>query len=212
MSDAPVSIREKHPRPLRWLHWLNLPILAVMVWSGILIYWAHQPYLRIPPSVARALGIEYHLAEGMAWHFTVMWLFLLNGFLYLIHLATSGEWRELRPDRRSWSEALQVVRHDLGFSKELPPLRGKFNGAQRIAYSSVILAGAGLALSGFAIYKPVQLGWLTALFGGYEGARLVHFLLMCFVILFFVVHVAQVIRAGWNNFRAMVAGYEIERK
>ena len=69
--------------------------------------------------------------------------------------------------------------------------------------------GAGSLLTGLAIYKPVQLGWLTRLLGGYEWARWEHFWLTVGYVLFFIVHIAQVIRAGWNNFRAMVTGYEV---
>ena len=68
--------------------------------------------------------------------------------------------------------------------------------------------GVGSLLTGLAIYKPVQFEWLTAMFGGYQAARLLHFWLTVGYVLFFVVHVAQVIRAGWNNFRAMIIGYE----
>ena len=89
----------------------------------------------------------------------------------------------------------------------LPP--GKFNGAQRLAYTGVIVMGAGSLLTGLAIYKPTQLAWLTNLLGGYAWARWEHFALTVGYVLFFVVHIAQVIRAGWNNFRAMITGYEL---
>jgi thiosulfate reductase cytochrome b subunit len=69
--------------------------------------------------------------------------------------------------------------------------------------------GIGSLLTGLAIYKPAQLWWLTALFGGYQTARLIHFLLTWGYLAFFVVHIAQVIRTGWNNFRGMVIGYEM---
>ena len=69
--------------------------------------------------------------------------------------------------------------------------------------------GAGSVLTGLAILKPVQLGWLTNLMGGYQTARVLHFALMVGYVLFFVVHIVQVTKAGWNNFRAMVAGYEV---
>ena len=68
--------------------------------------------------------------------------------------------------------------------------------------------GIGSVLSGLAIYKPVQLAWLGMLFGGYRGARCVHFILAAGFVIFFVVHVVQVAVAGWNNFRSMVIGYE----
>jgi cytochrome b subunit of formate dehydrogenase len=71
--------------------------------------------------------------------------------------------------------------------------------------------GIGSALTGLGIYKPVQLGWLTAMFGGYKMARIIHFALTIGYVLFFVIHIIQVILAGWNNFRAMVAGFEVVR-
>lgn len=69
--------------------------------------------------------------------------------------------------------------------------------------------GAGSLITGLAIYKPVQLAWLTGLLGSYEMARWEHFWLTIGYVLFFVIHISQVIRAGWNNFRAMVTGYEV---
>ena len=74
---------------------------------------------------------------------------------------------------------------------------------------SFILAGLGSLLTGLAIYKPVQFGWLAFLFGGYQMARWFHFWLTVGYVVFFVVHVAQVVKAGWNNFRAMVIGAEL---
>jgi thiosulfate reductase cytochrome b subunit len=192
-----------------------------MIWSGLLIYWANDVY-RIgwgnwtlfhffPDGFYRALGVEHRLAEGMAWHFAFMWLFAVNGLGYVLYTALSGEWRHLVPNRRSFREAWQVLLHDLHLSKVEPPRR-KFNGAQQFAYTGVILMGAGSLLTGMAIYKPVQLAWLTALLGGYEWARWEHFWLTVGYVLFFLVHITQVVRAGWNNFRTMVTGYELVRE
>lgn len=85
----------------------------------------------------------------------------------------------------------------------------KYNGAQKIAYTAVVLMGVGSLLTGLAIYKPVQFAWLTRLLGGYEWAGAEHFALTIGYVLFFVVHIAQVTRAGWNNFRSMIAGFQI---
>ena len=68
---------------------------------------------------------------------------------------------------------------------------------------------AGSLITVLAIYKPAQLAWLTDLLGGYEWARAEHFALTIGYVLFFVIHISQVVRAGWNNFRAMVTGYEL---
>lgn len=212
MEDELIKITEKHSRILRWTHWINFPLLTLMVWSGILIYWANQKYIEIPDSIALKLSIQSRLAEGMGWHFLFMWGFLLNGLIYVSYLFISGDWRSLAPDKDTFKEAIQVVLHDLKLRKTAPPLKGKFNAAQKLAYCGVILMAIGSLITGLAVYKPVTFGWLTNLLGGYEAARLEHFILMIGYILFFIVHIIQVVRAGWNNFRSMVAGYEIERK
>jgi thiosulfate reductase cytochrome b subunit len=211
-------LEKKHPLAIRWLHWINFPLLLVMIWSGLLIYWANDVYRLglgdftlfkfFPQSFYKALNVQFRLAEGMAYHFFFMWFFAANGLLYVLYTIFSGEWRYLVPDRRSLREAVQVALHDLHLSKHKPP-QMKYNGAQKLAYTTVVLMGAGSVLTGLAIYKPVQFAWLTSLLGGYEWARWEHFWLTVGYVLFFVVHVTQVVRAGWNNFQAMVTGYEV---
>lgn len=211
-------LEPKHPRPVRWMHWLNVPLLVIMIWSGLLIYWANDVYsIRFgdwtlfrffPDEFYTALGLRGGLAVGMAYHFAFMWLFAINGLIYVLYTFISGEWRDLLPNRQTPREAWDVLLHDLHLSRKPLPRR-KFNGAQRIAYTGVILMGAGSLLTGLAIYKPTQLAWLTSLLGGYEWARLEHFTLTVGYVVFFVIHITQVVRAGWNNFRAMVTGCEI---
>jgi thiosulfate reductase cytochrome b subunit len=205
-----MEVIEKHSLWLRCVHWLNAPLLFLMVWSGILIYWANDIYPGFfPEKFYRFFHIDHRLAEGMAVHFSIAWLLILNGMIYLTYLAVSGHWRELFPDRQTFRQLIPTILHDLGLRKTAPP-QGKFNAAQRVAYTGVILIAIIEILSGFSIYKPIQLRWLSALFGGYESARLVHFAGMLLLVSFFLLHVAQVIRAGWNNFRAMVAGFEVK--
>ena len=180
-----------------------------MIWSGVLIYWANPSYWPVlPDGFYTSLKLDHRLADGMAFHFAFMWLFAFNGLLYFFYLVFSGEWRELAPGLNTPMDALRVALHDIGLRKTMPP-QGKLNAAQRIAYSGVIVMGLGSIITGFAIYKPVQLSWLKQSLGGYEVARLLHYLIAVGYILFFIVHVAQVIRAGWNQFRAMVTGYEV---
>jgi hypothetical protein len=69
--------------------------------------------------------------------------------------------------------------------------------------------GLGSILTGLAIYKSAVFGWLTWLCGGYAAARLDHFILTIGYCLFFIVHIVQVIAAGWNNFQAMITGFEV---
>ncbi len=214
-----TRLEKKHALAIRWFHWINFPLLALMIWSGILIYWAYPTYrigigdftlvkMNLDQTTWRALKVNNRLAEGMALHFFFMWLFVINGIAYIAYTLVSGEWRELVPNRHTLRDAWNVLLHDLHIRKDPLP-KAKFNGAQKLAYSGVILMGVGSLLTGLAIYRPVQLAWLTALLGGYPAARFLHFWLTVGYVLFFVVHIAQVIRAGWNNFRAMVIGVEV---
>jgi len=215
------KIVNKHPLAIRWFHWINFPALTVMIWSGLLIYWANDIYRLgwgdttllkfFPQSFYDALHIPFRLSTGMAFHFFFMWFFFLNGALYVLYTVFSGEWRYLLPNRHSFKEAWLVVLHDLHLRKTAPP-QDKYNAAQRIAYTAIVVMGAGSVVTGLAIYKPVQLHWLCALCGGYEAARIEHFALTIGYVLFFVVHVVQVIIAGWNNFQAMVTGFEVEEE
>ncbi len=211
MKDEVVIVK-KHALWIRWAHWINFPILTLMIFSGIQIYWANDIYTPfISRKIYPLLGLSHKLSDGMFLHFALAWIFVVNGILYTCYLLFSGEWRELVPKIASFKEAFLVMLHDLGLRKEAP-VQGKFNAAQRIAYTSIILVGMIATASGFAVYKPVQLHWLTSLFLGYEGARLVHFLAMIAFIGFFGIHIAQVIRSGWNNFQSMITGYEVENE
>jgi len=212
------KIKEKHSLAMRWAHWVNFPLLTIMIWSGLLIYWANDvysitlfghTYVRFFPKwFYDALSIPHRLSEGMAFHFLFMWFFTLNGIFYVIYTALSGEWRQLTPNRKSFKEAWLVLLHDLHIRKTAPP-QDKYNAAQRIAYSAIIIMGFGSVVTGLAIYKPVQFNYITWLCGGYHFVRILHFALTVGYVFFFVIHVVQVFLAGWNNFRSVITGFEV---
>jgi thiosulfate reductase cytochrome b subunit len=189
-----------------------------MIWSGVLIYWANDVY-RIgfgdktllkffPNSFYEALHIPARLAEGMSLHFFFMWFFTINGIVYFFYLLFSKEYKLIFPNKSSLKEAWLVILHDLHIKKGLPPQK-KYNAAQRIAYTGVIILGFFIIITGLAIYKPAQLYWLCYILGGYEWARIEHFTITILFVLFFLVHILQVILAGWNNFRGMLTGFEV---
>jgi thiosulfate reductase cytochrome b subunit len=226
--QVPLRLDRKHPLAIRWMHWVNFPVLFLMIWSGLLIYWndtdnaykhPHEIYRvgigkltlfhLFPDWFWKAMNAPYHVTKGLGNHFFFMWIFAANGIAYVLFLAISGEWRFLVPERQSLRDAIQVTLVDLHLRKGLPP-QTKYNAAQRIAYSSVIAMGFGMLVTGLAIYKPTQLHWITTILGGYEMARWEHFWITMGFLGFFLVHVGQVILAGWNNFRSMVSGLEIK--
>lgn len=229
VGGATIRLEKKHPLAIRWMHWINFPVLFTMIWSGLLIYWntsdnayqhPHRIYrigigkvtlLRLFPDwFYQALHVPFHVTQGLGYHLFFMWIFLVNGVAWVLYTAISGEWRFLLPQRQSVREAIQVTMVDLHLRKGLPA-QTKYNAAQRIAYTSCLAMGALMLLTGLAIYKPTSVRWLTAMFGGYEMARWIHFWTTMAFLGFFGVHVVQVVLAGWNNFRAMVSGREVQR-
>ena len=215
------KIVEKHTVATRWFHWINFPVLGVMIWSGLLIYWANDIYYigfgdtRVlnffPDGFYGFLNASYHLADGMALHFAFMWLFMINGVLYVGYTIFSGEWRYLVPNRHGLRDAWRFFLYETYINRKgpLPPF-GRYSAAQQVAYTAIIVMGILSVLSGIAIYKPVQFQWLATAFGGYEMARLFHFYLALGYCIFFVIHITQVIRTGWSNFASMVRGFEVE--
>jgi thiosulfate reductase cytochrome b subunit len=161
-----------------------------------------------------ALG-EFGLAGALRWHWLFIYFFLANGLLYLLGLILGRGYRALLPRRSMLGESLAMVRYYSGVvpMKILrrpwphPEVTTKYNALQRGAYASMPIAGALALASGWAMHKPVQLWWLERVFGSYDGARIVHFLVMIYFVLFLVPHVILVLVDGWDTMRSMVVGW-----
>ncbi len=178
-----------HPLPVRIMHWVNALAMLMMITSGWGVY-DDDPILGwlYFPDWARLGGWA---ATSLLWHFAAMWLLVVNGLSYLVYgFATGRLRRKLLPIRVS--EFIQTVRETLRLHLAHEDLT-RYNAVQKLLYLVVIFAGVSQVVTGFAIWKPVQLSWLTALFGGFQGARLVHFLGMCVIVGFLVVHVVLAI-------------------
>ncbi|HLW70819.1 MAG TPA: cytochrome b/b6 domain-containing protein [Candidatus Binataceae bacterium] len=194
--------RREQPLAIRVAHWCNALFLVLMAGSGLQIFAAYPslgpqgdeyswyPFQDTPPP--HWLTIGRWLGGGRHWHFAIAWFFILNGLFYLGYFFLSGEWRRrLFLPGRDVVNALRQFGYYLRLRKTPPP-PDFYNGLQRLAYTSVILFGAVMVVSGLAIYKPVQLHFLTMLFGGYDGARVVHLAGLCLFALFVVTHLILV--------------------
>jgi thiosulfate reductase cytochrome b subunit len=194
--------RRPQPWPIRLTHWANVPLLAILAASGLQILAAYprmgprgQPYAlypfqgAVPPSWMR---LGDWLAGARHWHFAFGWFLALNGTVYVLYLFLSGEWRRrLFLPHRDARDAVATLAYYLRLRP--PPAQvGLYNGLQRLAYTATLGMGALSVLSGLVLYKPVQLGWLTSLFGGYDPARFVHLLLLALLAFFTVGHVVLV--------------------
>ena len=206
---------KRHHGIVRLAHWLNAIVLVGMIASGLQIYGAFshfgprgEPYPnpfdgRSLPAWSRLGG---WLAGGLNWHFALAWPFVITGLVYLGFLAWTGEWRALLFRPRDVGPAIQMQLYYLRLRPTHPP-QGKHNALQKGAYTFIVVLGALSVLTGFAIYKPVQLAWLTALFGGYELARYWHFWAVWIFVGFTLLHVALVFLVDPASLRAMVTGW-----
>ena len=189
-----------HPLAVRVTHWINAFAILVMVASGWRIYNASPLF---PFRFPNELTLGGWLAGALQWHFAAMWLLVLNGLVYVAYGIFSGHFR-----RKLFPLSPRAVLRDV-----LQALSGKlahedlavYNAAQRAAYLAIIVCLAVLVLSGLAIWKPVQFQELAWLLGGYEGARVVHFVAMALMVLIVLVHIAMVILVP-RTFPTMITG------
>jgi len=190
-----------HPLPVRIMHWVNAIAMIVMITSGWGIY---NDYVIISGlHFPKAMRLGSWAAESLLWHFAGMWFLAINGFAYLLYGTITGRFRErLLPIR--FSELKKTVSETLHFKIAHDDLT-VYNAVQKLLYIVVIIAGISQIVTGLAIWKPVQFYFLVSPFGGFQGARLVHFLGMTVIVGFLLVHVALSLLVP-STLKAMVTG------
>jgi thiosulfate reductase cytochrome b subunit len=177
-----------HPVWLRVTHWLNALAVLVMVGSGWRIYNASPLFaFRFPDEIT----IGGWLAGALDWHFTAMWILVINGLIYLLLNIVRG---------RLWHKFLPLPIHGL-LADMNAAFRGhlshadlrSYNNVQKAAYLFVIVDLILLVLSGLVLWKSVQFPLLAAILGGYDSARYVHFAAMLVLVGFIFIHVLMVV-------------------
>jgi thiosulfate reductase cytochrome b subunit len=198
-SATPAKVIQ--PAWVRALHWTNAAAMVLMIMSGWQIYNASPlfSFLHFPSSIT----LGGWLGGALLWHFAAMWLLMVNGLIYLaLGLATGRFRKKLLPITPAG--VLADTRAALTGKLSHEDL-SKYNYVQKLLYAGIIVVGILIVLSGLSIWKPVQLQYLTALFGGYEAARYVHFICMAAIVAFMVVHVALALLVP-KSLRAMIIG------
>lgn len=192
----PVYDEQRHPLSRRILHWIMALSVLVMIGSGWRIYNADPiiDFLIFPEWATLGGDVEASLARhgdpgvasAIAWHFAAMWTLLVSWVLFVIWGVVTGHFR-----RDFLPVTPRTVIRDMAAALRFRLVHrlGEYNAVQRMAYVGVLAAVAIMILSGIAIWKPVQTYPLELLFGGFQGARLVHFLVMAGIVFFLVVHV-----------------------
>jgi thiosulfate reductase cytochrome b subunit len=199
-SEAAVPARTIHPVWVRICHWTNAFAMLLMVTSGWQIYNASPLFDFVFP---RSITLGGWLAGALLWHFAAMWILMVNGIVYVtLGIATGRFRRKLTPI--SPSAVLADTRAALAGKLSHDDL-SKYNAVQKLLYAGIIVVAVIIVLSGLSIWKPVQFQWLTALFGGYDIARYVHFFAMSAIVAFFVIHVVMALLVP-KSLRTMIVG------
>lgn len=201
-ATAPAASAAKIVQPawVRIVHWINAVAMVLMIMSGWQIYNA-SPLFGF--TFSRSITLGGWLGGALQWHFAAMWLLMVNGLVYLTLGLITGRFRK----------KLLPITVDGVVGDTRAALTGKlshadlttYNYVQKLLYAGIIVVGILIVLSGLAIWKPVQLQWLTALFGGYDVARYVHFFCMAAIVGFMVIHVALALLVP-KSLRAMIIG------
>jgi thiosulfate reductase cytochrome b subunit len=189
------------PAWVRTAHWINAVAMILMIMSGWQIYNASPLFNFLHFSKSITLGDW--LGGALLWHFAAMWLLMVNGLVYLALGFATGRFRKkLLPITPAGviSDAKAALTGHLSHDDLT-----RYNYVQKLLYAGIIVVGVVIVLSGLSIWKPVQLQWLTALFGGYDVARFVHFFCMAAIVAFLVVHVALAVLVP-KSLRAMIIG------
>jgi thiosulfate reductase cytochrome b subunit len=179
-----------HSAFVRVFHWVNALGMFLMITSGWRIYNASPVFESLDFKFPKALTIGGWLGGALQWHFAAMWLLVVNFLVYLVIGFASGHFRH-----RFTPVTPKSVVTDLGkaIKGKLPHSATTYNAVQKISYIGVLIAIVLTILSGSVVWKPVQLQELGVLMGGYEGARIVHFLGMTAICVFIILHLALVL-------------------
>jgi thiosulfate reductase cytochrome b subunit len=199
-STAREPARAIQPAWVRAMHWANAVAMIVMIMSGWQIYNASPLF---PFRFPNGITLGGWLAGALLWHFAAMWLLMVNGLIYLFTGLATGRFRKkLLPITPGG--VLSDIKAALTFKLAHDDL-SKYNYVQKMLYAGIIAVGVVIVLSGLSIWKPVQLSWLVALFGGYDWARYVHFYCMSAIVLFLIVHIVLALLVP-KSLRAMIIG------
>ena len=198
---ATIPAKVIQPAWVRVVHWINAVAMILMIMSGWQIYNASPLFEGF--TFAKSITLGGWLGGALLWHFAAMWILMVNGLIYLaLGFATGRFRRKLLPITPGG--VIADTKAALTFKLSHEDL-SKYNSVQKLLYAGIIVVGVLIVLSGLSIWKPVQLQWLTALFGGYDAARYVHFFCMAAIVAFIVVHVALALIVP-KSLRAMIIG------
>jgi thiosulfate reductase cytochrome b subunit len=205
-----TRVRDEHPYVVRMCHWIGGLSVTILIMSGLQIFAAFPSFgdklpevdFFVPPAAVRLGG---WLGGALQWHLTFAWLFVISGIIYFLYQIASGNLWQVLFVPRDLPGVWPMARHYFLFGPK-PPQTGAYNPLQKLAYTSVLGLGVVAAVTGAALYKPVQLSWVVDLLGGFRLTRVWHFAAMAAILGFIPGHLVMVALHGWANFASMWTG------
>jgi thiosulfate reductase cytochrome b subunit len=164
--------------------------------------------------------VDWQFGATRAWHFAFAWILAASFLLYGIYLLASGRIAKFMLPRRAdltWSNARRELWDHLRLRRARGESARHYNLLQKLSYLVVIIVLIpAIVLSGLTLSNAVTAVFpeLFRLFGGRQSARTVHFLAATLLVLFVLIHVAQVFVGGFSRLmRSMITGrYIIDRE
>jgi len=194
---APVGF----PAWLAWQHFFNLFFMVLLVRTGLLIRYTKRPALfwtrkNQPPLRTKGTPRKHSINHWL--HFSLDWLWIINGVVFVILLFVTGQWVRVIPT--SWEVFPHAISVAVQYaSLDWPTENGwvNYNALQQIAYGSVIFIIAPLAaITGFRMSPSWNPKWKLSEVYKQEWARTIHFPVMIVFVLFVIVHVTLVLTTG----------------
>ena len=209
-----LSILMDHPRlywnddctpGTEWIRFTPLEVPKNRIWT------AKDDARYISPIVSTP-GYRHTVGIARSWHFITVYGFVLTGAFFVIGLLTSTQWERLVPTSpavfvQAWNTF--VLYANFHFPPEPNGFYG-YNALQQLAYFATVFILAPLAiLTGMAMSPALvnRFPRYTKIFGGRQGARSTHFLVLIGFICFIVIHVTLVALTGFErNMNHIVLG------
>ncbi|MHB1024224.1 MAG: cytochrome b/b6 domain-containing protein [Desulfobacteria bacterium] len=183
----------KHDGIERFTHWAHMADTVVLILSGLQI---HYPGFAVFGTMQTARFL--HLVSG--------YFFLFLGILHVYFFFALGKRKIAMPHLEDLSGIGPVLKYYLVVGGTKPDY-AKYNALQKFSYAGLFVISFLQSILGFALYWPVQMAAVFALFGDAVHVRIWHTTIMWVFLSFTAVHVYLVFTEDARLMKAMVDGY-----
>jgi methionine sulfoxide reductase catalytic subunit len=207
MADHPRFYWTRHSTPGKDWFRMQKPVPSDP------LYTAKADSITLPDGVGLP-GRRHSIGLARWWHLGVDTLWLLNGIVFYILIFSTGQWMRLVP--LNWDVIPNAISVTIQYlSLDWPTESGwtNYNSLQLIAYFITVFIAAPLALItglGMSPALSTRFRRISSIFS-IQVARSLHFFVLCWFVMFIVVHVTLVLTTGaLRNLNHMYASQDTD--